>query len=61
MTSFILTPANVKACKKILKTLYIILVDLVKIYHKNERDLRLVTHILTKLSLNVCLINTHTF
>ena len=30
-----------------------------KKYHKNERHLRLVTHSFTKLSQNVCLIDTH--
>ena len=30
-----------------------------KKYHKNERHLRLVTHIFSKLSQNVCLFNTH--
>ena len=35
------------------KTLYL------KKYHKNETHLRLLAHIFTKLSQNVCLINTH--
>ena len=30
-----------------------------KVYHENGRHLRLVAHIFTKLSQNVCLINTH--
>ena len=30
-----------------------------KKYHKNERSLSLVTHIFTKISQNVCLINAH--
>ena len=30
-----------------------------KKYHKSERHLRLMTHIFTKLSQNVCLVNTH--
>ena len=34
---------------------------ILKKYHKNERHLRLVTHIFTKLSQNMCLINTHIF
>ena len=32
-----------------------------KIHHKNERFLRLVAHIFTKISQNVCLVNTHIF